>query len=75
MFYAQSTAKGHIRAKQNVLLILGFFKSDSLFMTHSAVYDRRSLGETEMKTIASRMQIDLVAGRSPVSTLSMQGYL
>ena len=50
MFYTQSIAKGHIRARQNVLLPQVKFWHHSLwhislFMTHFTVYEQRSLGE------------------------------
>ena len=48
MFYVQSTAKGHIRAKVNVLLPHKYI-ADSLSMTHSTDEDRRSLGKNEVE--------------------------
>ena len=42
MFYAQSIAKGHIVAKQNIVHKLN---SDSLFMTHYTVENQTSLGK------------------------------
>ena len=45
MFCAPSTAKGHIRAEQNIPLPKQ--ASHSLFLRPSIVEDRRSLGENE----------------------------
>ena len=44
MFYAQSTAKGQIRAKPNVFLPQVKL-SDSLLKTHSTVEDLKTFGE------------------------------
>ena len=47
MFYAQSTAKGHIVAKQNVFL--PHYNSDSLLTTYSTVEDFDKFGENEVE--------------------------
>ena len=59
MFYPISTMKGHIGAKQNVLLYAttSTFFVDSMFMTHSMVEDRRSLRKTNLNESGIRQKL------------------
>ena len=50
MFYSQSTAKGHIKVKQNVF-VPQEKHSDSLLNTHSIVEDWRNFGEMKLNEL------------------------
>ena len=67
-YYAQSTAKDHIRVKQNVCYHK--YCSDSLF----TVYDQRSLGKKEIESIGkvdSRQAEVLSAGTAFKAIISI----
>ena len=71
MFDAQSTVKGHIRAKQNVF-IPQVQQSDSILETHSIVEDLRKLEKNEVELAG---EVRNKVGRSPVSRHSTQSYI
>ena len=52
MFHAQSTAKGHIRAKQNVFLLLIHYLGPN---THSTVEDWRNLGKMKLNELGRQI--------------------
>ena len=56
LFYAQSTAKGHIRAKQSVFLTTST-NPDSLLTTHPTVEDWRNLGKMKLNELEFRQKI------------------
>ena len=72
MFYAQSTAKGHIRVKQNVFLPQ--VKLLIHYLKHSIVEDLEKLGENGIEW-ARKAELGRYRIRSPVSRHSIQSYI